>query len=85
MGLLNSAHECVRPSLLDFLFSDTPLPAAIVIIYGLPPLPPTSGFVSMCYCVCVFGFMRLWVCGGVSLWVCGLVFCGFVGLFVLVC
>ena len=49
-----------------------------VRIYGLPPLPPTSGFVSMCYCVCVFGFMRLWVCGVVSLWVCGLVFCGFV-------
>ena len=49
-----------------------------VRIYGLPPLPPTSGFVSMCYCVCVFGFMRLWVCGVVSSWVCGLVFCGFV-------
>ena len=25
MGILNSAHECVRPSLLDFLFSDLPI------------------------------------------------------------
>ncbi len=32
MGLLNSAHECNRPSLLDFLFSDPPLPAAIVVV-----------------------------------------------------
>ena len=32
VGLLNSAHECNRPSLLDFLFSDPPLPAAIVVI-----------------------------------------------------
>ena len=56
-----------------------------VRIYGLPPLPPTSGFVSMCYCVCVFGFMRLWVCGVVSLWVCGLVFCGFVCVCVFTC
>ena len=32
VGLLNSAHECVRPSLLDFLFSDPPLPAAIIIV-----------------------------------------------------
>ena len=56
-----------------------------VRIYGLPPLPPTSGFVSMCYCVCEFGFMRLWVCGVVSLWMCGLVFCGFVRVCVCVC
>ena len=49
-----------------------------VRIHGLPPFPPTSGFVSMFYCVCVFGFMRLWVGGVVSLWVCGLVLCGFV-------
>ena len=32
VGILNSAHEYVRPSLLDFLFSDPPLPAAIVIV-----------------------------------------------------
>ena len=32
VGILNSAHECNRPSLLDFLFSDPPLPAAIVIV-----------------------------------------------------
>ena len=32
VGLLNSAHEYNRPSLLDFLFSDPPLPAAIVVI-----------------------------------------------------
>ena len=32
----------------------------------------------MCYCVCVFGFTRLWDCVVVSLWVCRLVFCGFV-------
>ena len=38
-----------------------------VRIYGLPPLPPTSGFVSICYSVCVFGFMRLWICGVVCL------------------
>ena len=50
-----------------------------VRIYGLPPLPPTSGFVSMCYCVCVFEFMQFWVCGVVSLWVCfvGLCVCVF--------
>ena len=56
-----------------------------VRIHGLPPLPPTSGFVFMCYCVCLFGFMRLWVCGVVSLWVCGLVFCGFVCVCVFTC
>ena len=32
VGILNSAHECNRPSLLDFLFSDPPLPAAIVVV-----------------------------------------------------
>ena len=32
VGLLNSAHECLRPSLLDFLFSDPPLPAAIIVM-----------------------------------------------------
>ena len=32
MGIPNSAHECVRPSLLDFIFSDPPLPAAIVVV-----------------------------------------------------
>ena len=32
VGLLNSAHERLRPSLLDFLFSDPPLPAAIIVI-----------------------------------------------------
>ena len=45
--LLNSAHECAPPPLLDFLFSDPPLPAAVVeyycssiiIIVGTPNLP----------------------------------------------
>ena len=32
VGILNSAHECNRPSLLDFLFSDSPLLAAIIIV-----------------------------------------------------
>ena len=32
VGFLNSAHERLRPSLLDFLFSDPSLPAAIVVI-----------------------------------------------------
>ena len=32
VGQINSAHECLRPSLLDFLFSDPPLLAAIVIV-----------------------------------------------------
>ena len=32
VGLLNSTHESVRPLLLDFLFSDHPLRAAIIII-----------------------------------------------------
>ena len=54
-------------------------------VFDTPPLPPTSGFVSVCYCVCEFGFMRLWVCGVVSLWMCGLVFCGFVRVCVCVC
>ena len=49
-----------------------------VRIYGLPPLPPTSDFVFMCYCVCVFGVIGLWDCGIVSLWVCGLVLGGVV-------
>ena len=31
VGLLYSAHECVRPSLLDFLLSEPPFPAAIII------------------------------------------------------
>ena len=49
-----------------------------VRIYGLPPLPPTSDFVFMCYCVCVFGVIGLWDCGIVSLWVCGFVLGGVV-------
>ena len=32
MGILNSAHECNRPLLLDFLFLEPPLPAAIIVI-----------------------------------------------------
>ena len=32
MGLLNSAGECVRPSLLVFLFSDPPYPAEVVVV-----------------------------------------------------
>jgi hypothetical protein len=32
VGIPNSAHERNRPSLLDFLFSDLPLPAAIIIV-----------------------------------------------------
>ena len=37
MGLLHSALDRVRPSLLDFLLSDTIEPAAVVIVVG--PLP----------------------------------------------
>ena len=33
VGLLNIAHERLRPSLLDILFSDPPLLAAIVIVF----------------------------------------------------
>ena len=44
VGLLNSAHECVRPSLLDFLFSDPPLPAAIVVVDCYCKIPPTNNF-----------------------------------------
>ena len=36
MGLLNSAGECVRPSLLVLLFSDPPYPAGVVIVGPLP-------------------------------------------------
>ena len=32
VGLLTSAHRCVRPSLLDFFFSDPLLPVAVVLI-----------------------------------------------------
>ena len=32
MGLLNSAGECIRPSLLVFHFSDPPYPAEVVVI-----------------------------------------------------
>ena len=50
----------------------------------LPPLPPTSFFVFICYCIGVFGDVLLLDCGVVSCWVCGLVFCGFMVLFVCV-
>ena len=41
MGLLNSAGECVRPSLLVLLFSDHPYPAGgIIIVVIVGPLPP---------------------------------------------
>ena len=32
VGLLNSARECVRHSLLVFLFSDPPYPAGVVVV-----------------------------------------------------
>ena len=32
VGLLDSAHECNRPSLLDFLFSDPPLPRQLLLL-----------------------------------------------------
>ena len=55
-------------------------------IYGLQPLPPTSDFIFICYCVYVFGVMRLWGCGVLSVKVCGFVgLWVFVGLFVCVC
>ena len=44
VGILNSAHECNRPSLLDFLFSDPPLPAAIVVVIVSCMIPPTNNF-----------------------------------------
>ena len=53
--------------------------------YGLPPLPPTSDFVFMCYCICVLGVIRLWDCGVVSLWVCGCVLVWVSDLCVCVC
>ena len=45
MGLLNSARECVRPSLLVFLFSDPPYPAGVVVIIVVIVVwtPPVSG------------------------------------------
>ena len=42
-GILNSAHECVRPSLLDFLFSDPPLAGGHYYCYCCK-LPPTNNF-----------------------------------------
>ena len=44
MGLLNSARECVRPSLLVFLFSEPPYPAEaiVVVIIVVGPLPITN-------------------------------------------
>ena len=48
VGLLSCTHECNRPSLLDFLFLDPPLPAAIIIviivivIIVVNPVFPTS-------------------------------------------
>ena len=50
---------------------------------GLPPLPPTSDVVFICYCVCVFGVAGLWVNGVVCLGV-GSV-CEFVDVFVCLC
>ena len=41
MGLLNSAGECVRPSLLVLLFSDPPYPAGVVVVV-VGPLPITD-------------------------------------------
>ena len=43
MGLLNSAGECVRPSLLVLLFADPPYPAGVVLVVILVgPLPITD-------------------------------------------
>jgi hypothetical protein len=42
VGIL-SAHECNRPSLLDFLFLDPPLPAAIVVIIVIIAILATLG------------------------------------------
>ena len=43
VGLLNSARECVRPSLLVFLFSEPPYPAGVVIVViVVGPLPITN-------------------------------------------
>ena len=45
MGLLTSAGECVRPSLLVLLFSDPPYPAGFIIIIVMiiiGPLPITD-------------------------------------------
>ena len=41
MGLLDSARECVRLSLLVLLFADPPYPAGVVIII-VGPLPITD-------------------------------------------
>ena len=45
VGLLNRAHECVRPSLPDFLFSDPPLPAAVVVVVLKDPYTPQYNYV----------------------------------------
>ena len=42
MGLLNSAGECVRLSLLVLLFADPPYPAWVVVIVVVGPLPITD-------------------------------------------
>ena len=46
VGLLNSARECVRPSLLVFLFSDPPYPAGVIVIIVIVVIwtPPNNRF-----------------------------------------
>ena len=42
VGLLNSAHECSCPSLLDFLFLDHPfLVAVVIVVEGFSPIDKT--------------------------------------------
>ena len=44
MGLLNSAGECVRLSLLVLLFSDPPYPAEVIIVVVIVWTPPNNCF-----------------------------------------
>ena len=54
MGLLNSARECVRPSLLVFLFSDPPYPAEVVVVVIIVIAPEILIIICYCeyYCYC---------------------------------
>ena len=53
VGLFNSAHECVRPSLLDFLFSDPPIAGGHCCYCRIPP---TNNFKIMYFLNSVFHY-----------------------------
>ena len=44
LGFLNSARDRVRPSLLHFILLDTYVPAALVLVIVVGPLPITKTY-----------------------------------------